>query len=80
MLKGVEEAYPRDWYQLLSWVLFVYREVPVVGLLFSPFDLVFGRNIKGVIQLITNSWFKDNMVDKVRSIMSCSLEKEFAVL
>ena len=67
MLKGVGETYPGDWYQLLSWVLFVYREVPVVGLLFSPFDLVFGRNIKGVIQLITNSWFKDNMVNKVRS-------------
>src|SRR6218665_959544 len=43
------------------------REVPVEGLVFSPFDIVFGRNIKGVLQLIKNSWLKDDMPEKVRS-------------
>src|SRR6218665_1554303 len=68
MLKGVGEAFPGGWDQLLPWVLFAYREVPVEGLVFSPFDIVFGRNIKGVLQLIKNSWLKDDMPEKVRSI------------
>src|SRR6218665_2637204 len=55
MLKGIGETFPGDWDQLLPWVLFAYREVPVEGLVFSPFDIVFGRNIKGVFQLIKNS-------------------------
>ena len=49
MLKGVGETFPGDWDQLLPWVLFAYREVPVEGLIFSPFDIVFGRNVKGVL-------------------------------
>src|SRR6218665_699091 len=63
----VKETFPGDWDQLLPWVLFAYREVPVQGLMFSPFDIVFGRNIKGVLQLIKNSWLKDDMPEKVCS-------------
>src|SRR6218665_1636341 len=37
------------------------------SLVISPFDIVFGRNIKGVLQLIKNSWLKDDMPEKVRS-------------
>src|SRR6218665_513110 len=60
-------TFPGDWDQLQPWFLFAYREVPVEGLMFSPFDIVFGRNIKGVLQLIMNSWLKDDMPEKVRS-------------
>jgi len=54
MLKEIEKLFSGDWNQLLPWVLFAYREVLVEGLLFSPFDIVFVRNIKGVLQLIKN--------------------------
>src|SRR6218665_4000891 len=67
MLKGVGETFPGDWDQLLPWVLFAYREVPVEGLMFSPFDLVFGRNVKGVLQLIKKFWLKENRPEEVRS-------------
>ena len=43
MLKGVGETFSGDWNQLLPWVLYAYREVPVEGLLFSPFDLKYKR-------------------------------------
>jgi len=57
MLKGCLETYEGDWDLLLPWVLFAYREVPV-GLGFSPFELVLGRNVKGVLQLIKKSWLE----------------------
>ena len=53
MFKGVGETFPGDFDQLLPWVLCPYREVPVEGLLFSPFDLIFGRNIKVYFNLRT---------------------------
>jgi len=62
MLKGCGETFPGDWDQLLPWVLFSYREVPVENLGFSPFELVFGRNVKGILQLIKNSWLHDDML------------------
>lgn len=52
MLKGYLKTYERDLDLLLAWVLFAYREVPVEGLGFSPFEVVFGRSVKGVLQLI----------------------------
>jgi len=66
MLKGLGEKFPGDWDQLLPWVLFAYQEVPVEGL-FSAFDLVFGRNIEGALQMIKQSWLKDDLQEKVRS-------------
>jgi len=70
MLIGVCEPFPSVWDQLLPWLLFVYRVVPVEGLFFSLFDLVFERNVKGVLQLIKQSWLKDTIPDKVRSQMA----------
>jgi transposase InsO family protein len=67
MLKGCGETFPGDWDQLLPWVLFSYREVPVENLGFSPFELVFGRNVKGILQLIKNSWLHDDMLASHKS-------------
>src|SRR6218665_1172229 len=52
------------------------HEVPFEGLVFTPFDIIFGRNIKGVLQLIKNSWLKDDMPEKVRSkdVIDCVLQ------
>ena len=47
-------------------MLFAYREVPVEGLGFSLFDLVFGRNVKGVLQLIRTSWLKGSIPNRVK--------------
>ena len=34
----------------------------------SPFELVFGRNAKGVLQLIKKSWLDNNALDHVKSV------------
>ena len=56
-----------DWNTLLPWVMFAYREVPVDGLGYSPFKLLFDRNVKGVLQLIKKAWLKDDLLDHVKS-------------
>lgn len=37
----------KDWHKLLPYVLFAYREVPQAPTRFSPFELLYGRNVRG---------------------------------
>jgi len=67
MLKSVGEDGLEDWNELLPWLLFAYREVRVEGLGFSPFDLVFGRDVKGTLKLIKKSWLREDIVDTLKS-------------
>ena len=67
MLKAFGETYPGDWDNLFPWVMFAYREVPVEGLGYSPFELLFGRNVKGVLQLVKKSWLRDDLLDNVKA-------------
>lgn len=75
MLNGCLETYEGDWDLLLPWIMFTYSEVPVEGLGFSPFELVFDRNVKGVLQLIKKSWIDHNSLDRAKSanVIDCIL-------
>ena len=66
MLKAIVESFDGDWDQVLPWVLFAYREVPVAGVGFSPFDLMFGRDVKGPLQLIKNSWLRVDIIPDLK--------------
>jgi len=41
MLRALSDRFTDNWDSALPWVLFVYREVPVETLGFSPFELLF---------------------------------------
>ena len=66
MLKACGETYHGDWDNLLPWVMFAFREVPVEGLGYSPFELLFGRNVKGVLQL-NKTGLRDDLLDNVKA-------------
>jgi len=60
MLKAVLHDNPNaSWEEVLPWVLFAYREVPVQGLGFSACDLMFGRSVRGPLYLIRSQWLND---------------------
>lgn len=42
----------KDWNKLLPYVLFAYREVPQEFTGFSPFELVYGREVRGPLDII----------------------------
>jgi len=67
MMKSVLETYAGDWDETVHWLLFPYREVPVESLLFSPFELLFGRDARGVLQLIKQNWLNDDVVQNLKS-------------
>ena len=56
MLKRVASEEGRDWDTLLLYILFAYREVPQAATGFSPFELVFGRKVRGPLDILKEGW------------------------
>jgi hypothetical protein len=62
MLRALSEQYPDTWDQTVPWILFAYREVPVETLGFSPFELLFARQVPGPLALLKNGWLHASKV------------------
>ena len=56
MLKKVASEEGRDWDTLLPYILFAYREVPQAATGFSPFELIFGREVQGPLDILKEEW------------------------
>ena len=56
MLKKVASEEGRDWDTLLPYILFAYREVPQATTGFSPFELAFGREVRGPLDVLKEGW------------------------
>ncbi|XP_066445357.1 uncharacterized protein [Eleutherodactylus coqui] len=56
MLKMLVESHGRDWERYLPHLLFAYREVPQASTGFSPFELLYGRRVRGPLTLVKESW------------------------
>ena len=47
---------PNDWDRYLPALLFAVREIPQESLGFSPFELLYGRNLRGPMQILRELW------------------------
>lgn len=56
MIRATSDKFPDAWDECLPWILFAYREIPVETSGFSPFEMLFGRNIRGPLSLIKSQW------------------------
>jgi hypothetical protein len=59
MLRKLSLEQPEKWPSFLPSLLFAYREAPHESLLFSPFELLFGRAVKGPMQILRKIWTDD---------------------
>ena len=56
MLRKMATEEGKDWDRLLPYLLFAYREVPQASTGFSPFELLYGRNVRGPLDILKESW------------------------
>ena len=56
MLRKTADENGKDWDKLLPFLLFAYREVPQASTGFSPFELMFGRPIRGPLDILRETW------------------------
>ena len=60
MLRKMCQEQPCDWDRYLQAVLFAYREVPQASAGFSPFELLYGKTVRGPMQLLKELWAGEN--------------------
>ena len=56
ILKRVCADRPTDWDRYLGPVLFAYRSAPHSSLGFSPFELIYGRQVRGPLEILKELW------------------------
>ena len=47
---------PKQWHRYINPLLFAYREVPQEATEFSPFELLYGRTLRGPMQILKELW------------------------
>ena len=59
MLKRLCSEQPRQWHRYINPLLFAYREVPQESTGFSPFELLYGRAVRGPMFILKELWTKE---------------------
>ena len=76
MLRKVVAKEGKDWDKMLPYLLFAYREVPQASTGFSPFELLYGRDVRGPLDVIRESWeASGEREDSVVSYVLSTLER-----
>ena len=61
MIKKLCGDHPNDWDRFIPAALFTYREIPIDSLKFSPFKLLYGRNVRGPLNILHELWTNDSI-------------------
>ncbi len=67
MLRRMTSERPRDWDKYINALLFAYREVPQESLAFSPFELLYGRTVRGPMSILKDLWSEKDIEDNVKT-------------
>ena len=65
MLLRMCNEQPREWDRYIEPLLFAYREVPQESTGLSPFELLYGRAIRGPMTILRELWTKENANEEV---------------
>ena len=64
MLRRAATEEGKDWDKLVPYLLFAYREVPQASTGFSPFELLYGRDVRGPLDILRESWESSEKSDE----------------
>ena len=67
MLKRLCNEKPKQWHGYINALLFAYREVPQDSTHFAPFELMYGRTVRGPIHILRELWTQDIDEPEVKS-------------
>ncbi|XP_075726234.1 uncharacterized protein LOC142767871 [Rhipicephalus microplus] len=67
MLKRMCAEKPKNWDRFVGPLLFAYREVPQASLGFSPFELLYGRHVRGPLAILKEVWTNQELDDELKT-------------
>ena len=85
MLRRLTVEKPKTWHKLIDPLLFSYREVPQTTTGFSPFELLYGRPVRGPLTVLKELWTENretnskNVFEYVSSLRE-NFEKTMEIL
>ena len=68
MLKKMCDEKPNDWDRYIAPLLFAYRETPQESTRFSPFELLYGRTVRGPMQILKELWTGEPETDETKTV------------
>ncbi|KAL8569564.1 hypothetical protein ACOMHN_044702 [Nucella lapillus] len=67
MLKKLCQEKPKTWDRYIPAILFAYREVPQESTGFAPFELLYGRTVRGPLHVLRQLWTKELKDEEVKA-------------
>ena len=67
MLTRMCNEQPRQWHRYINPLLFAYREVPQESTGFSPFELMYGRTVRGPMRILKELWTQESQETEVKT-------------
>ena len=62
-MRKVLKGEKRDWDRMLPYILFACRKVPQTTVRFSPFELLYGRDPRGLLDVLREEWIHEPETD-----------------
>ena len=75
MLKRLCNKQPRQWHRFVNLLLFAYREAPQEVTGFLPFELLYGRTVRGPVQILKELWTGETNGREIKT--SCQYVLEY---
>ena len=67
ILRRMCHEQPKQWDRYLPALLFALREMPTSSLGFSPFELLYGRTVRGPMSLVREIWTNDKVDTEIKN-------------
>lgn len=67
MLRRMCAERPKDWDRHLDPLLFAYREVPNASTQFAPFELLYGRSVRGPMAILRESMEEEDIPEEIKT-------------
>ena len=64
MLRKSVNKEGKDWDKMIPYLLFAYREVPQSSTGFYPFELLYGREVRGPLDILREAWETNTRSDE----------------
>ena len=74
MLQRLCSEQPKQWHRFINPLVFAYREAPQEATGFAPFELPYGRTVRGSIQILKELWTEEADVPEVKTSYQYGLE------
>ena len=74
MLRSLYHEQPHQWNRFINPLLFAYREARQEATVFFPFELLYGRTVRGPVQILKEQWYKEENVLEVTTSYQYVLE------